>query len=621
MDSKALENIYFPYDAVRPIQSALVQQLTAALEDGTDVIAHAPTGLGKTAAALSPAIANALKNKKSIFFLTSRHTQHRLAVDTLKEIRQKHNLQFAVADIVGKKWMCAQEGVEALFSNEFASYCKTLRENKQCNYYENVKNKEKVSDKSKAALRALAEPVHTDEIVSVSKEKGVCPYEIGSLIAQNAVAIVADYNYIFNTGIREAFLKKIGKSLDESILIIDEGHNLPERMRGLMTQQLSSVMIERALTDARKAEHEELAEKIVGLQTILAELAANVDKERLITKNEFSEKLAELGDVEEFIADLVFLGEELLEKQKQTSLNTVAEFLENWGGQDEGFVRILEMRPGAKKPIVSVSYRCLDPSIATQAVIEAAHATVLMSGTLTPTNMYKDLLGFGENTIESQFRSPFPSENKIALVYPNVTTKYSRRSPQEYERIAKAMAETTNTVPGNTVVFFPSYSVRDNIHKYFHDLCDKTVFVEHPGMSKDEKHELLEKFKAYHETGAVLLAVVGGSFGEGVDFPGDVLKCVVVVGLPLQTPNLESKAVIEYYDKKFGKGWDYGYIFPAFNKVLQNAGRCIRSETDRGVLVFLDERYGWPRYSKLFPADYQLTVTRSLRENISEFFS
>jgi DNA excision repair protein ERCC-2 len=176
-------------------------------------------------------------------------------------------------------------------------------------------------------------------------------------------------------------------------------------------------------------------------------------------------------------------------------------------------------------------------------------------------------------------------------------------------------------VPGNSALYFPSYYLRDKVYEYFMGSSTKTAFLENTDMSNDEKATFLENFKSYKETGAVLLGVVSGSFGEGIDLPGDLLKCVVVIGLPLTQPTLETKELIDYYEKKFGKGWDYGYVGPAFSKCLQSAGRCIRSETDRGVIVFLDERYVWQNYFKHFPRDVEIEVARDYKGKIEGFFS
>ena len=147
------------------------------------------------------------------------------------------------------------------------------------------------------------------------------------------------------------------------------------------------------------------------------------------------------------------------------------------------------------------------------------------------------------------------------------------------------------------------------------------IFIEKSDMDKSERIHLLEEFKKYKDVGAVLLAVISGSFSEGIDLPGDFLKCVVVVGLPLSQPDLETKSLIDYYDKKFGKGWEYGYLIPAFNKSLQSAGRCIRSEKDKGVIVFMDKRYLWQNYYKYFPLDWNIkTAKADYVKIVDEFF-
>ncbi len=187
-------------------------------------------------------------------------------------------------------------------------------------------------------------------------------------------------------------------------------------------------------------------------------------------------------------------------------------------------------------------------------------------------------------------------------------------------RIAEICADIVNIVPGNSAVFFPSYKLRDAVYQYFHARCKKTTLLEAPGMTKLEKGDMLERFKQYSKVGGVLLAAVGGNFSEGIDLPGDLLKCVVVVGLPLQQPDLETKELINYYEKKFKRGWDYGYVMPAFNKSLQSTGRCIRSETDKGCIVYLDERYAWPMYRRCFPKDSAIRITAQYKPLIRAFF-
>jgi DNA excision repair protein ERCC-2 len=243
----------------------------------------------------------------------------------------------------------------------------------------------------------------------------------------------------------------------------------------------------------------------------------------------------------------------------------------------------------------------------------------MMSGTLTPMEMYKDILGF-EKAELVEFGSPFPKENRLNMILPITTTKFSERNEAQFKKIAEICAELSNIIPGNIILFFPSYYIRDRVNRHFINLCRKSTFTEQPNLSKDDKKELLEKFKGFRKSGAVLLAAVSGSFGEGIDLPGDYLNAVVVVGLPLSVPDLETKALIRYYDELFSKGWDYGYVFPAMNKVMQNAGRVIRSETDRGAVILLDERYSWHQYNRCFPKEWGLVSTVLYKKMLEDFF-
>jgi DNA excision repair protein ERCC-2 len=241
----------------------------------------------------------------------------------------------------------------------------------------------------------------------------------------------------------------------------------------------------------------------------------------------------------------------------------------------------------------------------------------MMSGTLSPADMYADLLGFSADTIKQEFPSPFPEQNRLALIVPKTTTKFTQRSDAQFKAISSICSEITNSIPGNSAVYFPSYYLRDEVAKSFEPASEKTIFYEQPKLTKQEKQDLLSRFSKNKK--AVLLGVAACSFGEGIDLPG-VLKCVIVVGLPLDRPDLETKELIKYYDQKFAKGWDYGYVMPALTKTMQNAGRCIRSDKDKGVIVFLDQRYTWPSYFKCFPADWKIKISLDYMNKINDFF-
>jgi DNA excision repair protein ERCC-2 len=604
-----LDKFLFPHDKAREIQSEMLQEVEKAISEKKHMVVHAPTGLGKTASTLPIALSYAIKNDLVVFFLTSRHTQHKIAIDTLRQIKDKFALDFITIDIIGKKHMCLVPGAETMNSSDFAEYCKSQVEEGKCEYYTNTREKSKpkieavqVIDKIKRLM-----PCHTGQIISECQLSNLCPYELSMLMAPKAKVIVADYNYIFNERIRDVLFTRAGFTLDKCIIIVDEGHNVPDRLRELMTAKVNTVIIDRAIKEAKKYGYKETADYLESLRGVLWGFAnSTTDQEKLITKDEFIKRVESFVPYEQITTDFEFIGNEIREKQRSSYVGSIAKFLDAWLGEDRGYARIMQK---VKEGIVSLSYRCLNPRPISEPVIKQTYSTIIMSGTLTPTAMYRELLGFPTGTIEKTYPSPFPKENKLSLVIPETTTKFTMRSDDMYKQISDKLVQITDMIPGNCIIFFPSYYLRDKVNMTFLTAAKKTVFSEKQELTKEEKLELLDRFKGYKEIGAVLLAVSAGNFAEGIDLPG-VLKCVIVVGLPLQKPDLETQELIKHYDELFGKGWDYGYLYPAFNKCLQGAGRCIRSSTDRGVIVFLDERFAWNNYFRCFPSDYNVRIMK-----------
>ncbi len=612
----------FPYDEVRKEQESLVKDVHEAVSNGKCLIAHAPTGLGKTAAALAPALAVAAEKGLTVFFLTSRHTQHQIALDTLRQVKSRHKIKFVATDIVGKRHMCAQEGVGALYSGQFHDYCRALREVGQCRFYSNLRKGSDLSGAAKEFVRELeSEPTESARTVELGKSYGVCPYEAAAIASKQASVIIADYYYIFNPGIRAGFFKRTGKSVEDSIIIIDEGHNLPDRIRRMLTQAVTIQTVERAIREADANAGEEEQQFFKDFRAALIRLAEGKESERTVGKEQLMEMVGGL-DIEGVLEKISVIAEGIRETNKQSFMGAVADFMEAWmQGDEEGYARILSRRQGQRGLNLSLSYQCLDPAIATRPIIREASSVIIMSGTLKPTRMYRDILGFPEDTVEKEYGNPFPQKNRLSMIITDATTRFSKRSDDQYRRIADACIKSVGEVPGNAAIFFPSYEVMSQVYRYMYGKTGKVCFLERPDMTKEEKQKLLSGFKASFLQGGLLLAAIGGSYYEGIDLPGSMLNAVIIVGLPLTHPDLQTKKLIEYYDRKYSKGWDYGYVFPAFTKALQSAGRCIRSETDRGVIIFLDERYAWQQYYSCFPKDMSLKITSQYRESIREFFS
>ena len=607
----------FPYEKIRPMQDELLKEIDTIIKNKSNLIVHAPTGLGKTVAALLPAIIKAKQDKLKVVFLTSRNTQHLLAMKTLKDIKEK--VANIGVDVIGRKHLCLQA-----FSNfsagDLAEYCRLLKKEKKCNFYLNFKKSEKLTPDANLALTELKalSPLMAQDLYNFCQDRNICPYETSLELTKDAEVIIADYQFIFNAHIRKILLNKLQKELGELILIIDEGHNLPNRIKDQASHYFTSLMLKGAISEAKKHELEEIQEHLVQLLSILKDYETSLkygETEKYVSKNDFIEKVKKVRDYEELVVALEVAAEHVRDKEQRSRIGGVANFLNEWLGKEDGFTRIFTK----KDKYLSLAYKCLDPSLVSREVVNNAHSVIMMSGTLTPTYMFKELIGF-ENAEERIFKSPFPEKNRELIIVPKTTTKFTKRNENQYKAIAKELKNIVDNVPGNIAIFFPSYFMSENVSKYFTIMTSKTVFTEVSELNAQERAEILTNFKKYKNTGAVLLGVLGGSFSEGIDLPGENLMAVVVVGLPLQKPDLESNSLIEYFDKKFKKGWDYGYLFPAFNKTLQGAGRCIRSETDKGVIIFLDERYIWNNYRRCFPATWKIKVSLQPERELQKFF-
>ena len=618
---------FFPYQTIRPEQGKLLQDLDAAFQQEKILLAHAPTGLGKTATALSVALYHALDKKKRVLFLTSRHTQHAIAVETLREIKQK-GVSFSSINLVGKRSMCSQE-IAGLFGNDFNDFCKTIVGRGECEFYNNVRSKQQLTVEAKKALSDLQQrfPMHSQEIMDFSREEKMCGYEIALAMAKTATVIIADYNYLFNPFIQQNLFAKLDLELKDVIVIVDEGHNLPPRVVDILSSTLNSITLKNAVLEAKKFGFNGMLPWLQGLVRILNELSESTtsgsslekefgSKEKLILKEQFISKVNAIVKYDGLIDELELAAEEVRKKQKKSYLGGIAAFLESWKGEDKGFARILAEKDSNYGPVTTLSYQCLDPRLITEPIFKQIFTGVIMSGTLTPLFMYRDILGI-TRAVEKEYGSPFPPENKLSLVIPETSTKFNLRGEAMYQKIAGICSEIASLIPGNVALFFPSYQLRDSIANHLRS--SKKLFFEKKEMSAEDKNTFLAEFKAHKIQGGILLGVSGANFAEGVDFPGDLLNGVVVVGLPLGKPDLYTKEIVKYYDEKFGKGWDYGYIYPAMSKSIQSAGRCIRSETDKGAVIYLDERFAWQNYYACLPRE-GLRVTKEYQGLLKEFF-
>ena len=216
-------------------------------------MAYAPTGLGKTASALAAALRFASEQRKCVFFLTNRHTQHKLAIDTLREVKKKKVKEIRCVDLIGKRWMCNQE-VAGLFGNEFSEFCKAVVEKGECEFYNLVREKKGLTVEARKVVVELkrGSPLHNEEVISIGKEKRFCSYELAMELAKGAQVVIGDYYYVFNPFVQNSLFTKLGLELQDVILIVDEGHNLPGRVTEMISNALTTTMIKNAVMEAKK---------------------------------------------------------------------------------------------------------------------------------------------------------------------------------------------------------------------------------------------------------------------------------------------------------------------------------------------------------------------------------
>ncbi|MGC9444826.1 MAG: ATP-dependent DNA helicase [Candidatus Methanospirareceae archaeon] len=669
------ETSSFPFPTVRDGQREFMEDVWDALDAEGILLAHAPTGIGKTVAALVPAVHYALANDKIVFFLTSKRSQHKIAIETLRLIQRQANLHFSVVDITSKQSMCPRAtALYREYSLLFHEFCRAEQKKKRCRYH--------LKTDDEALQRIREEIMHVEELCDWCTVRGVCPHRAALEVAAHADVVVCDYNYIFDPGISATVLEKFDAGVDDLVLIVDEAHNLPDRIRNNLSNSLRLGTLTSAAR-AIKYSDREMHGNLVELETIFTKLTKRastnraveipVDREFLLDEmSKVLQRRIEAIDYDEFVNTLLSIAEEftgadegpaddradradhtdeqrVLERRLQqlkmqknqatsTTLSTrfgraheeaqrhilnVAEFLDRWR-TEERCVRIFSLAQ-PENPLLY--FKLLDPSVVSAPIFSLAHATVMMSGTLCPTEMYADVLGAtparmkGKAIIMREYTSPFPTENRPIVVTKGLTTKYTKRSDVMYQKLARKISEVAYSATGGMAVFFPSYALLNDIAAFLPRDVQQRVIVERRTMGKEEKNRLYELLR--DTTDGILLAVQGGSFSEGMDYEANTLKTIIVVGLPLSPPTLEVKTIEDYYSGKFGpfKGRLYGYLYPAVTKVLQAAGRGIRSEHDRCIIVLMDYRFAQLPYRNCLPPDYHVILTDRAEEHCRKFFT
>jgi len=595
--------IYFRHKSIRKYQKEMMEDIVTSLEEKKNIMCHAPMGIGKTDASISAALSYALENDLSLLFLTPKISQHKIAMEVLFDLKKRFELPYRMVDVVGRKYMCSDKYLSETDYEDFYQVCERRRKNETCMFFANAKGfSKKQQGKAKETYERIKKNCKRfshEEIKELSVEEEACSYEIALRMAGESQVIVADYFQLLLPSIRTIFINRINKDLEKTIVILDEAHNISARMRESLSRTLNGFLFKRAAKEAQLIGEKEDEKKLLRLERDFEKWIVRFENETLVAKIDFIEYIKEGEEI-----DFAEISSRYIESTgKKSACARLGRFYEEVGGGDEGFVYLVREN--------TLKRKCLDPSGATS-ILNSTHSSILMSGTLTPMEMHRDVLGL-ERTVMKEYSSPFPKHNRLNIIVPTATTRYSKREEGEYRKIAGIINNVAQEVPGNMGIFFPSYGVMGGVEKYIKG----NKLFQNAGMKPSEISDLMLRFQNSEKS--MLIAVQGGSLAEGYDYPNGIMKGAIMVGIALDEMSLEVQALIDYYEGKFGKGWEYGYLFPAVVRALQASGRMIRSEEDRGIAVFLDERFKWKNYTRCFPRDFEYVITHE-PEKITRMF-
>lgn len=612
-----MEYSLFPYEP-RKNQQEILDLINSVVEGGSHLVLESKTGSGKTVCALAPTLRYALEHDKRVLYLTRTNSQQRQVIYELRKINARAET-FGVG-LQGRHQMCPSIKQDSLLAkgspDELSKVCgkkkmevlKSISQGitpKACKYYSKVCT-EDISTIKNWSINTLPT---VEEFAARCEDAGFCPYEVNKSLVRDALLVTAPYIYFFNQFIRTRILEWMGCELEDLILIVDEAHNLPEYAREIESMELGIQTLELAKKEAREFGNlrtsdgvfiEDLSDKIKSIIIALRRDYLKKDhddafippgeflSELMHTYSTTSRKLkAQANDL--IIHGLIIKDVRLKDGVLPRSyIHSVGQFLYFWmEQQDENFVKLIHNHEKTKLEIY-----CLEPAVATKAMLDC-HASIHMSGTLSPLEEYRDSVGLPEDSLASSFPSPFPEENRVVFFVDDVTTRYEDLAIDKsmIPRMEDYLLSLSSAFQKNLAFFFPSFRLMNLFLKDGVQFAiDKRSFVEGQGMNQSEVMSMVEGFKSKSKEGAVLFSVVGGRLSEGMDYPAEQMEILVMVGIPYPKPSAKQKALEMFYDRKFGKGWDYAVKAPTTRRLLQTIGRLIRDERDRGIAVILDKR-------------------------------
>lgn len=595
---------FFPYTSIRPHQDFFIKKIYDSVQLKKSILIEGNNGLGKTISSLSACLPIALKNDLKILYVARTHRQHDRVIEELRAICKKHKV--SGISIRGRNHMCLNQ-IAYRNSNDSKSHmeiCELLKTKGKCQYH--LLPTQKTYDYLRLQQQLSMRPYKSSEIQNICKKKKLCSYELVKSSLSDIRVIALSYLYVFDPVIRAVFLKNIETQLDKVILIVDEAHNLPETAINISSRSLSLYVLKQAELEAKKYENKEIAFFSNFLRKQIEKLTQDLIGEKIIHPEILLDIIQKKGNIANpltFFSNIQEVGKTIKKrllsegKNPRSYIHGMSEFLINWLNTlgEESFIHLASAYFTREKiRTAKIEIVALDPSKITLPVFSSTYSNVIMSGTLKPLNAYALITRLPENTIQSLTPSPFSKENVLPIVCLGVSTALQKRTSNMYKTMIKRIIEVVDNTPANSGIFTASFGVLSSLlNEGLEKALNKPLFYEYRGMSSKINEKLVADFKSFSKKeGAVFLGVQGGRTSEGVDFPGDQMNSVLVVGVPYAEPKPRVKAQVSYYEKCFpGRGQQYGYLLPAMKKATQSAGRPIRTLKDKGAIIFLDYRF------------------------------
>lgn len=600
----SIKEVQFPF-AYREGQKKLAASVYRTMLRKKKLFIQAPTGVGKTIATVFPAVKAVGEGLgEKVFYLTAK-TITRTVAQQAFECLKEQALRFKVITLTAKEKICFCE--ETNCNPDYCPYAKGHYDRVNDAVYELITSSD---DMSREVLEEQA------------KKWKVCPFEMGLDVSLWVDGVICDYNYVFDPN---AHLKRFfGEGVKgEYLFLIDEAHNLVERAREMYS---ASIYKEDFLKVKRlvKTEDVKLTRRLEECNKQL--LALKRECETYKTYDSVSHIYLKLMNL--MVEMERFLEECTKEEMRKDVLEfyfDIRRFIGIHDRLDENYVIYSEMEPSGH---FKVRLFCVNPANNLKEYLEKGNSTIFFSATLLPMHYYKKLLSTTESEDYAIYaQSPFQEEHRCLLMGTDVSTKYTKRDAQMYFMYAAYLKELAETKKGNYIAFFPSYQFMEQVYEAFTELVedeeDITYVIQSPYMSEEAREIFLENFEEERKESLMGFCVMGGIFSEGIDLTEDKLIGAVIVGTGLPQVCQERELLKTYFDEKGLRGFDYAYLYPGMNKVLQSAGRVIRTDTDKGIILLLDERFRDSRYRGIFPREWgniSLCSVKSVGEMVRRFW-